>query len=401
MARYKYSGRDKKGKKTGTIVAESKREAVEKLRGDGIRVLEMTEVPETMMTKEISFGSPVKLQHIVIYLRQFSTLISAGVSIVESTKILAEQTESKKLRTALLDIENDLRKGNPFSDAAEKHKKIFTPMFINLVKAGEAGGSMEDTLARLAVYFEKQHATKQKVVSALTYPVILAFVALGVVIFLLTTVVPTFVAMFADMGADLPAITKFVLSASAFTQKFWWLLILIGIGIAAGLVVLKQNNKTKYYLDYAILKIPLLGKMLQKAALARFTRTLSSLFSSGVPILQALSVVENVVGNEVIGEVIRASRDELGKGNSLTGPMRKHWAFPPLITQMIAIGEETGSLDSMLSKVAEFYEQEVENATDRLKSLIEPLMIVVLAALVGVIVLAIMVPMFDMYEHIG
>lgn len=400
MARYKYSGRDKKGKKSGTIAAESKREAVEKLRGDGIRVLEITEIAETLMTKDISFGSPVKLQDLVIYLRQFSTLISAGVTIVDSTRILAEQTESKKLRTALLDIESELRKGNPFSQAAEKHKKIFTQMFINLIKAGEAGGSMEDTLARLAVYFEKQHQTKQKVVSALTYPVVLAFVAVGVVIFLLTSVVPTFVGMFSDMGAELPAITKFVLAASDFMQKFWWLLILIGVGIAVGLWALKQDIKTKYYLDYLTLKMPLLGSMLQKAALARFTRTLSSLFSSGVPILQALSVVESVVDNEVIGEVIKASRVELGKGNSLTGPMHKHWAFPPLITQMIAIGEETGSLDSMLSKVAEFYEQEVENATDRLKSLIEPLMIVVLAAVVGVIVLAIMVPMFDMYEHI-
>jgi type IV pilus assembly protein PilC len=401
MMRFKYSGRDRKGKRSGTILAESKQEAIEKLRGEGIRVLEMNEVAETIFNKDISFERSVKLEHIVIYLRQFSTLISAGVSIVESTKILSQQTESKKLRAALIDIENELRKGNRFSEAAEKHKKIFTPMFINLVKAGEVGGSMEDTLARLAVYFEKQYQTKQKVISALTYPIILAFVAVGVVIFLLTSVVPTFVDMFADMGADLPSITKFVLRASDFMQSFWWLVILLGIGITFGYIALKQNEKAKYYLDYATLKMPIFGKMLQKAALARFTRTLSSLFSSGVPILQALSVVENVVENLVLAKVIRLSRDELAKGNSLTEPMRKHWAFPPLITQMITVGEETGALDAMLEKVAIFYEQEVENATDKLKALIEPLMIVFLAAIVGVIVLSIMMPMFDMYEHIG
>jgi type IV pilus assembly protein PilC len=206
--------------------------------------------------------------------------------------------------------------------------------------------------------------------------------------------------MFADMGADLPAITKFVLNASEFMQSFWWVVILFVMLIAFGFVGVKQNKKTKYYFDYVSLRMPMFGKMLQKAALARVTRTLSSLFSSGVPIMQALSIVENVVDNEVISRVLHASKDELAKGNSMTGPMLKHWAFPPLITQMIAIGENTGSLDSMLSKVAEFYEQEVENSTEKLKSLIEPLMIVFLASIVGVIVLSIMMPMFDMFKNV-
>ncbi len=400
MARFKYSGRDRKGKMTGTINAESKRDAIEKLRGDGIRVLEMNEVKETALTKDISFGSPVKLQHLVIYLRQFATLIKAGVTIVDATNILAEQTESKALKKALVEIEVELRMGKPFSEAAEKHKKVFSSMFINLIKAGETGGNMEETLERLAVFVEKQHSTRQKLKSALSYPIVIGIVAIGVVIFLLTSVVPTFVDMFADMHAELPAITKFVLSASEFMQKFWWLVLLLVIGVVFGFVALRRNQKTKYYLDYAALRMPLFGKMQQKAALARLTRTLSSLFSSGVPILQALSVVEKVVENEVIAKVVRASRDELGKGNSLTGPMRQHWAFPALVTQMIAIGENTGSLDAMLSKVAEFYEKEVENSAEQLKALIEPLMIVFLAGIVGVIVLSIMMPMFDMFQHV-
>lgn len=401
MARFKYVGRDRKGKNQGYINASSRRDAMEKLRKDGIRVLEMTEIKESLMTKDISIGSPVKLEHMVIYLRQFSTLLKAGVSVVDSTKILAEQTDSKALKKALMDVEQDLREGKPLSDSAAKHKKIFSPMFVNMVRAGEAGGNMDETLERLAVHFEKQHSTKSKIKSALAYPIVVGILAIGVVIFMLVSVVPTFVDMFADFGGELPAITQFVLNASDFMQKYWWLVMLV-VGIIVGaFVYIKQNKKTKYYLDFAMLRLPIFGKMIQKSVLAQMTRTLSSLFSSSVPILQAMTIVENVVNNEVIAKVVHESRDALEKGESLTGPMKKHWAFPPLITQMIAIGEETGSLDAMLGKVADFYEREVENATDQIKSLIEPLMIVFLAGIVGVIVLAIMVPMFEIFNNVG
>ncbi|WP_449620015.1 type II secretion system F family protein [Robertmurraya sp. Marseille-Q9965] len=401
MARFKYSGRERKGKTQGFINASSKREAMQKLRTDGIRVVEIVEVPESFLTKDISIGSPVKLQHMVIYLRQFATLLKAGVSVVDSTNILAEQTESKALRRALLDIEQELREGRPLSDAAAKHKKIFSSMFVNMIRAGEAGGNMDDTLERLAVHFEKQHNTKAKIKSALAYPAVVGILAVAVVIFLLVSVVPTFVDMFADFGGELPAITKFVLSASEFMQKFWWLILLIVLMFIGLIVFIRQNKNTKYYLDYFLLRIPVFGKMMQKAVLARMTRTLSSLFTSSVPILQAMTIVENVVENEVIAKVIRQSSDALEKGQSLTGPMKKHWAFPPLVTQMIAVGEETGALDAMLSKVADFYEKEVENSTEQIKSLIEPLMIVVLAGLVGTIVTSIMVPMFEIFNHVG
>jgi type IV pilus assembly protein PilC len=401
MARFKYSGRDRTKKRTGTITAGSKREALERLREDGIRTTEITEVPETFLTKDISIGNPVKLQHLVVYLRQFATLLKAGVSVVESTKILANQTDSKTLRKALLDIEVELREGNQLSQASAKHHKIFSAMYINMVKAGEAGGNMDEALERLADHYEKQHVTRQKVVAAMSYPAVIALIAIGVVIFLLISVVPTFVGMFADFGGELPGITKFVLGASEFMQGFWWLILLFMVGVAVTLILMKNNKKTKYYLDYAILRMPIFGKLMQKAVLARMTRTLSSLFSSSVPILQALSIVENVVENEVVAKVVRQSRDALEVGQSMTGPMKKHWAFPPLVTQMISIGEETGSLDGMLGKVADFYEKEVETGTDQLKSLIEPIMIVVLAGLVGTIVTSIMVPMFDIFNHVG
>lgn len=399
MARFKYAGRDRKGKRQGTVNAASTREAMVKLKDEGIRVIEMKQIPETMMTKDISLGNPVKLQHFVIYLRQFSTLIQAGVTVVEATSILAFQTESKSLKKALLDVEQELREGNPLSDAVSKHKKIFNPMFINMVKAGEVSGNLDETLDRLAEHFEKQHYTRQKIVSALAYPLVIGVVAIAVVIFLLVAVVPTFVTMFADLGGQLPAITRFVLAASGFMQSFWWLVVLIIMAIVFLMMYLKKNKKTKYYFDYVLLRMPIFGNMLQKAALARMMRTLSSLFSSSVPILQAMTIVENVVENEVIAKVIRESRDSLEKGRSMTEPMKNHWAFPPLVTQMIAIGEGTGALDAMLSKIAEFYEKEVETGTDRLKSLIEPIMILLLACLVGTIVSAIMVPMFTMFDQ--
>ena len=401
MARFKYSGRDRTKKRSGTVTAGSKREALEKLREEGIRTTEIMEVPETWLTKDITIGNPVKLQHLVIYLRQFATLLKAGVSVVDSTKILAKQTDSKALKKALLDIEAELREGIQLSEATAKHSKIFSPMYINMVKAGEAGGNMDETLERLAEHYEKQHNTRQKVIAAISYPAVIAVLAILVVIFLLVFIVPTFVGMFEDFGGELPAITQFVLAASEFMQSFWWLILLLLVGVIAGLSAMKNNKQTKYYLDIAILRMPIFGKMMQKAVLARMTRTLSSLFSSSVPILQALSIVEKVVENEVIGRVVRESRDALEIGQSMTGPMKNHWAFPPLVTQMIAIGEETGSLDAMLGKVADFYEKEVETSTDQLKSLIEPIMIVILAGLVGTIVTSIMIPMFDIFNHVN
>jgi type IV pilus assembly protein PilC len=401
MAQFKYQGRDVHGRKQrGLVTGSSKREAMLKLREKGIKVIEINEVPETLLNKEITFGKPVKLQDFAIYLRQFATLLKAGVSVVESTRILASQTESKALKKALADVEEELRAGNPLSAATAKHSRIFPSMFVNMIKAGEAGGNMDETLERLADHFEKVHRTRQKVISALAYPFIVGILAIIVVIFLLVAVVPTFVQMFADFGAELPAITKFVLNASEFMQVYWLLIVLGLILLYVLFILLKKQKKMKYYIDYIMFRMPIFGKLLQKAALARMTRTLSSLFSSSVPILQALAIVENVVDNEVIAKVIKESRHSLERGESLTEPMKKHWAFPPLVTQMIAIGEETGALDAMLAKVADFYEAEVETATDRLKSLIEPLMIVFLAGIIGTIVTSILVPMFDIFNHI-
>ncbi|OAT84406.1 type II secretion system protein F [Bacillus sp. MKU004] len=400
MTRFKYEGRDRSGRKRGVISAPSKKEAMMRLKNQGIRVISAEEVPETLLTKEITLGNPVKLQQMVVFLRQFSTLLKAGVTVVDATRILSAQTSSKALSKVLSEVEMELKEGIPLSEAFAKHRKIFEPLFINMLKAGEATGSLDETLERLGDHYEKQHTTRQKVIAALSYPAVVGIIAIGVVIFLLLAVVPTFVDMFADMGSELPLITRIVLGASEIVQKYWYVLVLLIILGAAGITLIRRKKETKYYLDYFILRIPVFGSLIQKAALARMTRTFSSLFSSSVPILQSMVILERVVENEVIARVIKESRDSLESGGSLTEPMKDHWAIPPLVSHMISIGEETGSLDAMLSKIADFYEKEVEHTTDQLKSLIEPLMIVVLAALVGTIVTAIMVPMFEMFNNV-
>ncbi|EPR26624.1 MULTISPECIES: type II secretion system F family protein [Geobacillus] len=401
MAQFKYEGRNQRGRKqTGVIAANSRREAVMKLRDKGIRPVVITEVPPSVWNKEISIGRAVKLQHFVVFLRQFATLVRAGVTIVDSIRILAEQTESKALARSLANMEALLREGNPLSAAAAKHPRVFPPLFVNMVRAGEVSGTLDETLDRLADHFEKVHRTRQKIVSALAYPVAVAVIAVAVVIFLLVSVVPTFVDMFADFHAELPGITKFVLKASALMQHYWWLVVLLIMGTFVLFSALRRQKRTKYYLDYVAMRLPIFGSLVQKAALARATRTLSSLVSSSVPILEALAISERVVENEVIAFVLDEARTALERGQPLAEPLRRHWAFPPLVSQMIAIGEQTGSLDAMLGKVADFYEAEVDAGTDRLKSLIEPLMIVLLAGVVGTIVTSIIVPMYDIFNHI-
>ncbi|WP_060203215.1 type II secretion system F family protein [Sporosarcina koreensis] len=400
MARFKYDGRDAKTKRSGIIVAANKREAALKLKSQGIRVTNLTEQAETVLTKEIHLGKPIKRTQFIMFLRQFSTLLRAGVTIVESIRILSLQVESKPFQKILISIGDDLRGGGSLSDTLMKHPKAFEPLVINMIKAGEMSGTVDDSLDRLAEHYEKAHMTKQKVISAMSYPIVVGIVAIGVVIFLLTFVVPMFVDLFASVGGELPMLTQFVLKASDFMVDYWYVFILLAAGITVGILMMRNNKEGKFLLDSFLLRIPIFGDLMKKSALSTLTRTLSSLFASSVPILQALSMTEKIVENEVISRVVGESRESLERGGSLTEPMAGHWAFPPLIPHMIAIGEQTGSLDAMLGKVADFYEKEVDASTDRLKALIEPLMIVLLAGLVGTIVLSILLPMFSLFTEI-
>lgn len=402
MAMYKYVGRTEKGAiKKGTIEGATKSQAIQALREKGIRPRELTETKATIFNKDISIGGDrVKSEDFVIYCRQFATLIRAGVSIVDSTNILAQQTESKGLKKALGQVEADIREGRSFSEAAEKHPKAFPPLFVNMVRAGEASGEMDTTLDRLANHYEKQNALMKKVQSTLAYPAVLLVVIIAVVIFLMVSIVPQFIATFESFDAELPAITQMVMSMSDFMIQWWFLLLAFTIIVITFFYMLFKNNKSfKHTVYVGLLKLPVFGKLIQKSVIAQMTRTLSSLFSSSVPILQALKIVEKVIANPVIQKVVREAHDNLEEGKPLSEPIQKSWVFPPLVGHMIAIGEQTGQLDFMLSKVADFYEEDVDRTVDTLKSLIEPMMIVLLAGVVGFIVMAIMVPMFSVYQQ--
>lgn len=403
MLTYKYIGRAKDGTlKRGTMEGRSKNDVIKKLRELGISPREITETKPSIFTKDLSIASKsVKNAHFVIYCRQFATLIRAGISIVEATNILTNQTESKKLKEILIQVEYDIRGGTSFSEAVAKHPKAFPPLFVNMIRAGELTGSLDDTLDKLANYFEKQDSLKKKIQSTLAYPIVLSVLIVGVVIFLMVSIIPQFAGIYDSLDSELPGITQVVLNASDFTQKFWWIILLGTASVIGGLMFVYQTNaQFKYSVHVMLLKVPIFGKLLQKAAIARMTRTLSSLFTSSVPILQALGIVAKVVDNPVISKVVLESKDNLEAGGTLSEPLKQHWVFPPIVHQMTAIGEQTGTLDYMLGKVADFYEEDVDRTVDTLKSLIEPLMIIVLALVVGFIVAAIIIPMFTVFTEI-
>lgn len=400
MQQFEYQVKTSGGKQLrGKLSAVDKASAMEELRKRGLTVFSLVETKQTILSMDIYIGNPVKPIHFIIYCRQFATLIRAGVSIVDATRILAEQTDSKPLRKALIDVNSSLLRGISFSQSVQDHKKIFPSLFVSMIRAGEESGDLEGTLDRLALYYEKQHSTTEKIKSALTYPVTVGVMAVAAVVYLLWAIVPQFVSMFESMNAELPAITKIVLALSESIQGQWYIWMLAVLVIIVAYQVFKRTERGAYWLDYAKLKLPVFGKLNQKGSIAQFTRTFASLYASSVPVLQSLSIVEEVAGNKVIGQYIRSAGDSLRQGKPLSEPLKKAWVFPPLVTQMIAIGEETGALDQMLSKVADFYEMDVENTVDRLKSLLEPLLIAFLAGVVGVIVAAIMLPMFSMYGN--
>lgn len=401
MTVFKYQGRTKTGTiAKGTIQAANKNAAVAKLREQGINPRQV-EQSNSILHKDLNFGGgKVKNQDFVVYCRQFATLIRAGVTIVDATNILARQSTSKELKKALEQVEDDIRTGVAFSTAVKKHPKVFPELFCNMMVSGEATGNIDETLERLANTFEKQYNLKKKVQSTLTYPLVLLVITIGVVIFLLVFIVPSFVTTFEEMGAELPLITVMTVALSNWLTKFWWLVLAV---IIASIVLFnflyKTNKQFHYTVHYLLLRLPAFGPLMQKSAIAKLMRNLSSLFSSAVPILQAITISERVSGNPVISKVMIEARENLEKGNSLSEPLEKSWLFPPLVTSMTQIGESTGSLDYMLEKVADFYEAEVDRAVDTLKSLIEPLMILLLACVVGLIVAAVLMPMFSLYEQ--
>lgn len=403
MMMFKYVGRTATGAlRRGTIEGRSRQDAMNKLREEGISPREITETKPSIFNRDLSIGgNRVKAEYFVVYCRQFATLIRAGVTIVEATNILAEQTESKALQKTLKEVEREVQGGIAFSAAVEKYPRIFPPLFANMIRAGEMTGNLDETLDRMATYFEKQHSLRKNIRSTLAYPSIVSVLIIGVVIFLMVYIIPQFTGIYDQFGSELPPITQFVLKVSDIIQNLWWLvLIILAIFVGIFYFLFRTNRQFHYTIHVFLLKMPIFGKLLQKAAIARMTRTLSSLFSSAVPILESLSIVAKVVDNPVISKIVLEAHSSLETGGTLSEPLANHWVFPPLVHQMTAIGEQTGTLDFMLEKIADFYEEDVDRTVETLRSLIEPIMIVGLAFVVGFIVLSVMVPMFSVFSEI-
>lgn len=400
MAKYIYVGRSINGVKKGKIDAVNESEATIKLKKKGIRVKSIEKQKVTALTKEFSLGKQVKRKELIMFLGQFSTLLKSGVSIVDSINIIAKQVKSKKFKKVLADVERDIVDGDTLSEAFKKHPKVFETLTLNMVQAGELTGTLEESLGKLSNYYEKSHQNKQKIISALIYPVIVGVMAIGVVIFLLTFIIPMFVDMFDSIGGELPWLTKTIMSLSDGLIAYWYviigLLLLMGSILFMGLKTVRGRN----VLDNIVLRLPIFGSLLVHSNMVTFTRTLSSMFTSSVPILQSLEMTEKVINNGVIKKVIMESRKSIERGESLSKPMENHWAIPPIVPHMIDIGEKTGTIDTMLDKVADYYEKEVDTTTERLKAMIEPIMIVGLSLVVGVIVISVMLPMFSIFGEV-
>lgn len=395
MPTFQYEVRDRSGKTTtGFLDATTMREVAAKLRDDGFYVTSIQPVA-AIKSKTKTGAKKVTLRELLLFTRQFSVMLKAGLNLVSCLNLLAAQTENPYFKTVLQEIRRSVEGGETLYNSLAKYPKVFPPIFIHMVEAGEAGGILETVFQRLNEHFDREFALRKKVQGAMVYPAIISVVAVFVVIGLMVFVLPVFSGMFEDAGMKLPAITRALISVSNFMRDFWYILVgLVGAGIYS-FKKYRDTEKGRYKIDKFLFGLKIVGPAIQKIVLARFSRTLATLLNSGVLIINSMEIVERAVANGVVAEAAANARMELTKGSGLSKPLSDTGTFPLLFTQMIAVGEETGELPSMLTQVAEYYEKEAEYAIETLTSLIEPAIIIVLGAVVGFIVIAIAIPMLD------
>ncbi len=403
-ATFEYKVRDKAGKiKTGKLDAETQAQVANKLKTMGYAPVSITQ-SNAGLKKEISIPGlgkkKVKLRDLAIFSRQFATMINSGLSLLRALSILTEQTENKELARILGVVRDDIESGNSLSVSMSKHPAVFPPLMVNMTKAGEVGGFLDMVLLQIAQNYEAEVKLKGKVKAAMTYPVVVFVIAILAVVGMLLFIVPVFVGLFADFEAALPAPTRFLVFLSGLMK------IIAPLGVV-GLVIftltwpkVKLKPQVRNVLDPIKLKLPVFGKLFQKIALARFARNLGTMMKSGVPILQSLDIVASTTGNIVLERAIRDVQESVRTGESLSQPLTNHPVFPPMVVQMMAVGEDTGALDTMLHKISEFYDQEVEATTEALTALIEPIMIVVIGAIIGAMIIALYMPIFTLMNVI-
>src|SRR5690348_11423400 len=397
MPQFTYTARSTNGElKSATIDAPNRDEVVKQLKQQRLNIVKIDEGSATKKKR----GGSIKMRDIVIFTRQFSTMINAGLPLVQALSILAEQSENPVLKDVTRQVVFDVESGNTLADAMRKHPKAFNELYVNMVSAGEAGGILDTILLRLAVFIEKNDALVRKVKGAMIYPGVIMSVAGVAISALLFFVIPTFQKMFAEAGVPLPGPTQLVIALSGLLKGYWWAM---GIGVFVGFNVFKKWHATPagtLAVDKLMLKLPVLGDVVRKSAVSRFTRTLGTLISSGVSILEGLEITAKTSGNQVVHNAVMESRQSIAGGETIAAPLEKSKVFPPMVISMIAVGEQTGGLDEMLSKIADFYDEEVDVAVSALLSLMEPAMIVILGVIVGGMVIAMYLPIFDMMNAV-
>lgn len=407
MPTFEYKAMDKAGTEVaGTLDADNERLALGRLKDMGYLPLEVKEakaakggVLDTFLG--IFMRKRVAGKDIVTFTRQLSTLIDSGLPLLRSLNVLGEQTESPNLKAQIKDAAASVQGGSTFSDALAKHPRTFSKLYVNMIKAGEAGGVLEVVLARLAEFSEKEAAVRAKVKGAMVYPALVILVGVGVVLFLTIAIIPTFVSMFTEVGVTLPLPTRIMVGVSDFLKGFWWVNIAAILALVTIYKMWVRKEKGRYQSDKVKLKIPILGELVKKSCISRFARTLGTLITSGVPILQALLIVKDTAGNEVIARAMVAVHNSIREGESIAGPLGKSPVFPPMVVHMVAVGEETGALDNMLIKVSDAYDREVDITVNALTSVLEPILILGMGVVVGFIVISMYLPIFQMTSMVG
>jgi len=403
MATFAYVGRTQQGTlRKGELTAKNRDEVVAVLRKQKILPTSIREKGGAERVLSLpKFGGGVNDKDLAVFTRQFSTMIDAGLPLVQCLEILASQTENKTLSTAVAQLRVDVEAGSTYADALKKHPKIFDDLYRSLVAAGEAGGILDTILNRLSKHIEKSMALKNKVKSAMVYPAVIVVVAVLVVSILLVWVIPIFAKMFSDFGGTLPAMTQVVIGLSQFAQHYWWIIGGIMLGIFFAIKWWYGTPAGRSMIDAFLLKTPVVGDLIRKSAVAKFTRTLGTLISSGVPILDGLAIVSKTAGNIVIERAIMTARQSISEGKTVSEPLGASKVFPPMVVQMIAVGETTGALDAMLGKIADFYDEEVDAGVSKLTALLEPALMVFLGVVIGFLVIAMYLPIFKMAAAIG
>lgn len=398
MPSFRWEGKTRSGEvKRGTMTAPDEQAVMQRLKQQQIVPSSVKKSMGAIELRIPGMQPQIKPKSLVVFTRQFATMIDAGLPLVQGLDILAAQNDDKVMQEVLYQVKNDVETGSTFAAALEKHKHIFDDLYVSLVSAGELGGILDTILDRLAAYIEKAQALKKRIKSAMTYPLTILVISLGVVLVMMWFVIPKFAEMFQNLGGkELPAPTQIVMTISDNFLDYKWVIIGVLVAIVATWKILMTMPKTRFVLDAIFLKIPVVGGLIQKTAVARFTRTLGTMISSGIPILQALDVVEKTAGNKVIEAGINKVKQKITEGKSMAEPLMATRVFPPMVVQMIAVGESTGALDAMLGKIADFYDEEVDTAVDSMTSMIEPLMMVGLGGVLGFIMIAMYLPIFSM-----